>query len=528
MPGYPGPALSSVRLRPWLRGPLIATAGALLFGAWCMFVYRQTLLWVPNSDNATLVLSGASLAHGDLLLHGWRLGSDSFWLNEVLLNAAGVRVAGISPAVEVGVAYAIWILLAAVGIGVASWSRGGVAAALAAAATFCLMGLPGAGLLEQGIHIGTTLFGIAYIGGTLLWAAGRGWAWGAVAAVLLAADIASDPLSIAFAAAPAVLAAAVSAMYSRRLQPWFGVVAVAVVATAGGLLAPQLAKLSGGFDTTSISGHIAHYPHAPRTSGLALLMLLGAGAPATPDAATWTRLATRGAIAALALLGATRIPVLLWRGDPELPSTERSALELWLLVLLLSGAVLTTALFAFYAYDPGAAGRRLMPAFACLAIAAGRLVGLVSWRRGMVRLPVLAGAMALALATLYLIGSADIAPVPTNRPAVASRFLVTHGLREGLGSYWAANILTVDSGGRAMVRPVFLNGARFSPWINNVNLDWYGPGEAPDFMVWDEQSPTFGVDAGSAQRIYGSARMRYEVAGFTILVWDRPLPNSPT
>ena len=65
-------------------------------------------------------------------------------------------------------------------------------------------------------------------------------------------------------------------------------------------------------------------------------------------------------------------------------------------------------------------------------------------------------------------------PVPISKAAVLAAWLESHDLHNGIGSYWAASIVTVESGGRVEVRPVVSpDGIADRPLQPQFGGHWY-------------------------------------------------------
>src|ERR1700734_3250088 len=80
-------------LARWLlpRIGLVVLAASLFVG----LDAASTHAFAGNSDGATVVLEGASLRHGHLLLSGWDLSFDSFWGIDAVIYAIAVGIIGV-------------------------------------------------------------------------------------------------------------------------------------------------------------------------------------------------------------------------------------------------------------------------------------------------------------------------------------------------------------------------------------------------------------------------------------------------
>src|SRR5579885_338473 len=81
--------LGGVHLRS-IRKPALITLGLLLGFVAVFFVYLSVSHIIgSNSDNASIILEGQAMLHGNLLLHGWYLPPDSVITTEMALDALG-------------------------------------------------------------------------------------------------------------------------------------------------------------------------------------------------------------------------------------------------------------------------------------------------------------------------------------------------------------------------------------------------------------------------------------------------------
>ena len=116
-------------------------------------------------------------------------------------------------------------------------------------------------------------------------------------------------------------------------------------------------------------------------------------------------------------------------------------------------------------------------------------------------------------------------------PAVhLADWLVRRGLRFGYGPFWDASIVTVSSGGRVAVRPIFVRPVSPErhtivplPWM--VDARWFT--DEPATFVVIEPGPLaayqFGVTERNCAVTFGPPAGRYEVGPYAVLVWDHDL-----
>jgi len=174
-------------------------------------------------------------------------------------------------------------------------------------------------------------------------------------------------------------------------------------------------------------------------------------------------------------------------------------------------------------------GRYLTAGIIFGAILAGRVVGRVAqgleWRT----VGRLVAAVGLAATACYGAGVALNlgAPAPVAHAVPLASWLEAHHLHDGVGDYWSASIVTVDSSGSVKVRPVFSPDARKLVGYNrNSTSDWYK--ESFRFVVYRLGTTWGNVNWQTAVRTFGPPSKAYIVAqSYQVMVWDRPLHVPP-
>lgn len=484
--------------------PVAAAGGFALLAA---LYTRLSLQSVINSDGANEALQGLAFWQGNPLLHGWWLAQDTFYLTDAPLYGLIARVQGLGPWVVhegAGIVYALAVVLAA------------LLARRGALITAAVLALPPALLLQGQMHI----LGVAYVLAALLLtdrAPDSRWAW-AAAALLVVAAMASDPLvSVLFAPAIGMVAAVrflMAPAASDRLRSG----ALVVIAVAGALATwalPELIALLGGFERPRPL-HVgvvtpADLPANLHLGARGLLLVFGADVfDGRPDALVWIRLLAVAAAAAGVVLGARR-----WR--------DRGSEDLVFQVVLVAALVDVAAfVFSSQAYDL-ASSRFLSPFAICAAILAGRELGpaLESRRLRAAALPL----AAVLLATPAVALSRPAAAIPT---APLERWLLARGLTHGVGSYWEAGIVTLDTGGRVTVRCVDgprSPGRRATPdrWFQSSA--WFTPDPASParFVVFVPGEHTANIDEAGDRRAFGAPVEIDRVGPYEVMLYSRDL-----
>jgi hypothetical protein len=521
----------------------LAAARGLFLGAVALAAFAAvvTLLALasahggaPNSDAATALLEGQAMAHGQLILHGWRLSSDSFWsVDDVLYLLASV-VVGVRPVALYVVPAVIAALVAVVGIVMAADGRSRRAALAGGVVVTALVVFPSYDaekfLLRGPLHVGTAL--LALVAFLLLRDVRVGWRW-ALAVVALVAGLLGDLMMVAYGVVPAVLAGAVAA--GRRRSWRAGAATSGAGLTAAGLALAGRAALSaaGGF-AIGKTGRLPHFHVMVHNLGRMFVLssqLLGA---------TWHGVGTGGVpvdlafvrVVPAALVGLctiTAIGRLLLGVVTGRPSAATAGREHWRLDDLLAVAVIGALLtYVVLARNGSFQWSRYLTAaviFGCVLTARTVAAG---WER----IPAGSAARGLGLAGLAMCGllaSGTIVTLlrPAPQPPVVSlvHWLEARHLDEGAGDYWLASIATVESGGRVAVRPVQPSpGDHFLERPEALtSAGWYGRNRF-QFLAF-QTNKVFGPrDLKAALRTWGAPSHVYVVGrDFEVATWPEPV-----
>jgi hypothetical protein len=521
-----------------------------------------------DSDGASVILEGQTIAHGHFLLHGWALSLDSFWTVDALFYAVAILLGGLRP----GLLYAVPALLAALvilaGVLMAREGRRGVAAVAAGATAFVLLAFPTHAMamffLRGPLHIGTTLWGL--IAFACLRKGRFGWGW-VVAVVFLAAGALGDLQILVLAVAPIFLGGIVAML---RTRTWRGGIAQVTAAASGLVLAEivrTVAKALGTFsigaaNPTSLHLIFSNLRHAA-SLGAELTgvrsTLFGTGGVPTPlqDVHIVGGVVMVAAfVAALvmlvrdALVGRQRDAagaVPAGQAPRYRVSDASLAPALWriddMLVIAMIGVPID---YGALALSPGDLeyARYLAPALIFAAILAGRMVAraVTTLRARSAALHTSVsrtGAAALVGRAVGVVGVAvslcfaaglgyNLAqPDPGQPGAQLASFLETHHLTNGVGSYWAASIITVESRGKVTIRPVVAgSGSQIRRYPRESDAAWYS-GQRFQFFVYNLAIPWGSDNSTSATATWGRPMRTYAVGTFRVLVWPKPLVVGP-
>lgn len=518
----------------------------ILLLLWVCFRYLLglSLTYFPESDGAFPLLAAQDMLHGNWILRGWSISTDSFWLTDNPFYVVGVALKGLTPALmdEIPTTTYVGMLVLAT-VAILSLHAGRVqqgSRAIAVMAGLLPLLFPsyalGRFVLKGTYHVSTTAF---VLGSFLLMhyallsgRTPRSTRLMVAAAGILGAAMVSDPMAAWIGLIPAILTSCVLLYRNRRLH-WPALVPASIAIT-GWLTAKiilGILHVVGGF--TLVAGQVAAFVDFSGLGGnislfvQGILDLFGAnffGLFASIDTLP----------VLLRLLGCVAVMV-------SILFTLRDVCEHddQLSVLLAVGAAVIAAAFIFSAVPRPVAGERfLVP----LVIFGSVLLGRRAWR---LRIPtgrregIIIVILALAITGLYALAPVTRLrhPAPTVGKFVTGAndwpsmnalgsWLVTHGLHEGYGPYQAASIVTVATRGAVVVRHVTANHPWVSPYDEILRSDWdskcsWYRDPSVRFVIarenWDN------VNLRTATFTFGPPSAIYTAAGFTIFEWPHPI-----
>ena len=517
------PSSHARRTPPWARRlawpALFVAAGLALFVAYL----RQAQTVPVNSDGGSFALQAWDMLHGNVLLQGWTTADLTFYTTELPqyalvelahgLNADVVHIAG-------AMSYTLLVLGAALlARGQAAGREGAIRMLIAGG----IMLAPSLGtgthtLLSNSDHTGTQVPMLVIW--LILDRVRARWWTPVLVAVLLAWVQVGDPLVLYEGVVPLVLVCAIR-MYRRRgslQENWYelSLAAGAIVSAGVAWLALKLIHQLGGFvvrPPTTAFAHVAHLPSNVWVEVQSVLVLFGADFSGQQNGA-------RIGIAVVHLAG---VALAAWAAGRALRRFGTQDLVVQVLtatlILLLVAYVLRG--------DPNVVGstHEIAGVLPIGAVLAGRLLA-GTLARG--RLLILALALVLGCyAGIEVHNTVQQRPADPNAQVAA--WLQAHHLTYGLGDYWNANAITLDSGNQVQVRYVSRVGDTLMvrPW--ETKNSWYDQTQHnASFLVTPGPASVCspGTPAGwqaAATATFGPPSGIYRVDGFIVLVWHKNL-----
>jgi hypothetical protein len=516
------------------RGRRFAWWTALAVGVGVLFAgyLRMARSTAMNADGASNALQAWDMLHGNVLLRGWTVSDVPFYTTELIQHALVELVRGLHADVvhiAAAISYTLLVILVALlargrASGVEALARMGVAVAIVLAPS------PGIGVLTMLSSPNHTGSGVPLL---LTWLVldqalahpdGRLRRWLPVAiAALLAWGQGGDPLVTFVAVVP--LVAVCGWRIIRGRGPWrqrlLGLDGQLIAAgIASTLLAHALlaaVKLAGGFHVHGVAVLLAppdRLAHRVQVTATNTAVVFGAYLPVrdTPIEVVFGVVGALAMVVALATVAVTVVGALRQRGNRDLVSD-----------ILAVSVVVNLAAYLVSTLPDDKGGSREIIALLPLGAA---LVGRVFVGRFLApRVPV-GRLVQVAVALLVVASGAFVsraaAPSAPAEAQDAADWLVAHRQTYGIGSYWAANSITLTTGGRVQVAPVIgqdtIVGYR---WESRA--DWYDPTHHDArFLVLDLRSGVYGT-VETAVRQFGQPVARHDFGDQAILVYDHNL-----
>ncbi len=520
-------------------------------GLWCACVvgslglvgllYLSSVHSYPgSSDGASVILEGKALLGNPTLTH-WALSLDSFWLVDAPFYAIAVLLGGVHPQLM----HLIPAIMAVGVIGFGAWiaqrGLGRWAGIFAAGTVVVLLGLPTHAFAQFFLigpfHVATTLF--CLVAFVALRRARFGWGW-LLAVCFLAAGLLGDLLTVVLGVAPIALAGLVAALRARR---WKVGVPAFTAALGSLVLAEAVRRIAWVIGTYTIGAANPRASFHQMAQNILHVITWGAalggvgsrpfGSPGVPPVLGVAH-AVGLALGALAIFGGlvaivSDVVLSIVSGNEAAPSDDGAGSDhreaAWFEEVLVFGFFGGCAAFVWFSFSSVAPfGRYLVSAVIFGAILGARLAGKIAehlgsgWPR--VVLASVAGLVAVGYVTTFASTLTTASPV---QPAVSlATYLEQHHLTKGIGDYWSASIVTVESSDAVLVRPVVtLGGDHIVRYERLSTSAWYGGGF--EFLVYNASAPWAGVDWLSARASFGRPQRVARVGQYRVATWAHDL-----
>jgi hypothetical protein len=529
----PAPRRRRAPLAAWLAWRLAPVSAAMVLFT-CYL--RQSRTVSDGSDGASQALQAWDLLHGNPLLHGWWVTDVSFYTTELPqyalielargLTADVIHVAG-------AMTYTLLVLAAAcLARGRATGMEGVVRAVLAAGIMLAPQLGPGTQtLVLSPDHTGTCVPVLLIF--LLIDRAPSRWYVPVLVWLGLAWTALADAMTIFVAIIPLAVVCAISLVngLAVRRDPFAGhrreasLAAAAVLAVPAELAVAALIRARGGWQVNGLRTALADAGQLAgnaRLTGEGLLELFGANVFDATTGLGAALAAVHLAGLALAIAGV----LVAARGFPD-----RAGRGTFIEAVLVTGIVIDLA-----AYLAGVQAvnllstREIVPVLPFAAVLAGRRLGGKpdsAPRRRALRYGL------CAVLAVYAAGLGYAAAQPPAAPQYAdlATWLRAHHLTAGLSGYHQANIVTLETGGAVILRPVTPGtDGHLADYAWNASTAWYDQAArgatflvlaAPGWPGWRGSPGSPGLTTAGAIATFGPPATSYWYKEYEILIWRR-------
>jgi len=511
---------------PRTRLPAAAamTLVAVLFFALAL---AQSLAHLWNADTASVALQGWDMVNGHLLLHGWWSSDVNFYTFDAPIYGLCMLVLGLGDT-ALHVAGALIYTLVFL---TACWTAKGHSHGTVYWLRVALVALFMTALLFNGGLVGTVMMGPDH-NGTIVFVfvayvlysqyAARRWTPWALFVLLTLGQL--GDVTVRYVLVPSMLFVwAVDSIRTRRLrtpESWLMLATIASV-PASYVLRQAVIHLGGYYlsPARATIAPVSQWGWHFTGTWESLLALFGVQWSGFPGATAYRAEITLAGTFAL-LCGVLSLLYVLIR---------------WTKVDVVDRLLAITCIVYVEAYEfstvgqpGGGGGYEFVGVIALLAVLSARTVSkLRPWRRPALRSAGTAVAALGALVSL-LSGTALFRPTASDPLKPLAGWLAAHNLRYGLAGYWNSSPVTVYSGGKVQVRPVYLNATGFLPKVWGAKQQWYEASENDARFVIAEQSPHGDMTQAAVISSFGKPAAVYQVDGYSIVVYDYNLLTRET
>ena len=498
-----GPAAGHWRtVAAWVGGGLALAA----------FFLRISLSHPVNSDGANSALQAWDMLHGNVTLQNWVLGDATYYTFDLPVIAITQIFLGLHTITCYVASALTYLIVVACAVAVAvTGSRGparaarcGIVIAAMAAPLLANVLTP----LGQPDHTGTSAFLlVAFL--LIDRFPGRRFTPPLLCAILCLGQIGDD--TIRFVAVPAIVAVSVYRVLAvRKIRVGDSAIAVAAVASVPLTAVVRAAMLRvGAYSMIAPQTSLSPAAQLPHHAALALhqvRMLYGTiVVPGTVLGSVGTAFGLACLLAAA--FGVGRV-AWTWR-------TASRAEQ-----LLCVAIVVNIAAYIFSTIPVPSNNYELVAVLPCGAILAARglVPGRIAGRRPARVVVTVAGLAAL----LPLIAAAAM-PSAAQPTGPLTPWLEAHGLRYGIGWYWDASLVTVQSAGQVQVRAVSAVPQGIGAYDWETNAAWYDPSQHDATFVVTPLSQQQDWFTAAIYNYFGRPAATYRRAGMLILVYRKNL-----
>ncbi|HEU5383437.1 MAG TPA: hypothetical protein VFV38_49175 [Ktedonobacteraceae bacterium] len=499
---------------------LVVLGSSILFASY--FLISRIVIY--NSDNASIVLEAQAMQHGNYLLRGWYVPTDNFLTIEIPLYALGLAL-GLSMTSLLHLMPALMYTLVVVSGGyLATNLLQGKQRSWLLLAFLALAAFPPLDMVQRmmigPVHIGTVfLIFVCLIAYRhfLLAERGKKLSFAVLMLVLVLATV-GDPFVLVLLVLPLLITEGSQAIVHKRFS-WrenllFLSVFAAVVCAFGirGLL--ELAGLhnlvTAGFLLTSLPGMLSNFMYA-----LAFLYLIfhatvfmeGSFSPAI-------LLLFSNAVALTALLYAAVRWCLRFLLRAMTADIRVMAVMIW-------GALGLLAAFTLSTLGGGSGMRYLYPLLFFGGVLSFAIALPFIKRYALIAVTLL---LFVTHATLFVV---SLYQAPSAVPAEAQlvALLKEHHLTRGLGTYWVASMVTVQTEEQIVMRQVVVSDHQIHPYYFLADGKWFSASnlQSANFIVYKDQEDDPQACYTASVQVFGMPDRQYKVGLYTVLAWDSPL-----
>lgn len=512
--------VSAYRAAVWLLG----------FAALAVILYFVSLYTgAADSDKATTILVGQSLAGGNLLLRGWTLSPANYWTSDAALYALAVRAFGVGPWLLYAEPAVVGAATIAVGAAIAREGRRGSAAVVGVAtvAVLLVFAVPPMAIwfVGKSFHILTTLY--ALVAFWLLRSGRFGWRW-TLGVLLLAFCLLGDALIAPYAMAPLFVGGLVAMARLRNVRAGGPQVTAALGSALLGEVVLRLAHALGAFQLGSplpyakFSQMVVNVGHV-FTYGADLLGLTNGarfGTAGVPVALLEVHAIGAACVVGCVLLALWRMLVGVARG-PGSHDIDAGSVAAWRLDdLLVLATLIGVVPFIALAGPNGVAVHLLALPVLFASVLTGRILARgwsalrPAWRR-----PGAIVGLAVCLGFGAGLAYQFSEPEPVNAAGTLATWLAGHHLNSGIGGYWDAALTTVYSHDAVRIAPVTV-GHHGIQRLGFQSEDSSYSGKDFQFYVFGASNK---ADLTAARRMWGTPAHDYLLGDSRVLTWSHPL-----